>query len=167
MNPRPACTARVSLATRRLFCCRLAVASLIASLRARRRGCALSVRGRAAGAARGARAVEGGRTTWGEWWGAGSPSAALAHTKAPPGSRCSWLASGGCKPQQTRPWLGLVDLSRIPSGGKSILARKWLIKMAQTRQNENENFQTMTNRGDSKLLVIGAVRCAVVAKRQT
>ena len=26
------------------------------------------------------------------------------------------LASGGCKLQQTHPWLGLVDLSRIPSG---------------------------------------------------
>ena len=28
-------------------------------------------------------------------------------------------------------------------------ARKWLAKMTKTRQNENENFQTMTNRDDS------------------
>ena len=34
-------------------------------------------------------------------------------------------------------------------GGRSILARKWLAKMTKTRQNENENFQTMTNRDDS------------------
>ena len=27
-----------------------------------------------------------------------------------------YLSSGGCKLRQTRPWLGLVDLSRIPSG---------------------------------------------------
>ena len=33
--------------------------------------------------------------------------------------------------------------------GRSILARKWLAKMTKTRQNENENFQTMTNRDDS------------------
>ena len=33
-----------------------------------------------------------------------------------PGRRFFYLASGGCKLQQTRPWLGLVDLSRIPSG---------------------------------------------------
>ena len=31
-------------------------------------------------------------------------------------SRKFCLAFGGCKLQQTRPWLGLVDLSRIPSG---------------------------------------------------
>ena len=48
--------------------------------------------------------------------------------------------------------LGLVSLSQIPVGtffGRSILARKWLAKMTKTRQNENENFQTMTNRDDS------------------
>ena len=33
--------------------------------------------------------------------------------------------------------------------GRSILAREWLAKMTKTRQNENENFQTMTNRDDS------------------
>ena len=52
-----------------------------------------------------------------------------------PGSRKFCLASGGCKLEQTRPWLGLVDLSRIPSGtfffGRSILARKWPAKMAE------------------------------------
>ena len=26
---------------------------------------------------------------------------------------------------------------------------EWLAKMAKTRQNENKNFQTITNRGDS------------------
>ena len=48
--------------------------------------------------------------------------------------------------------LGLVDLSRILSGtffGRSILARKWLATMTKTRQNENGNVQTMTNRDDS------------------
>ena len=35
------------------------------------------------------------------------------------------------------------------SGARSILPRKWLAKMTKTRQNENENFQTMTNRDDS------------------
>ena len=35
--------------------------------------------------------------------------------------------------------------------GRSILARKWLAKMTKTRQNENENFQTTTNRDDSQL----------------
>ena len=42
-----------------------------------------------------------------------------------PASRKFCLASGGCKLRQTRPWLGLVDLSRITSGtfffGRSIL----------------------------------------------
>ena len=33
-----------------------------------------------------------------------------------PGSRKFCLASGGCNFDKTRPWLGLVDLSRIPSG---------------------------------------------------
>ena len=33
-----------------------------------------------------------------------------------PGRRKFCLASGGCKLEQTRPWLDLVDLSRIPSG---------------------------------------------------
>ena len=35
--------------------------------------------------------------------------------------------------------------------GRSILARKWLANMTKTRQNENENFQTMAmaNRDDS------------------
>ena len=33
-----------------------------------------------------------------------------------PASRKFCLASGGYKPQQTRPWLGLVGLSRTPSG---------------------------------------------------
>ena len=33
-----------------------------------------------------------------------------------PGRQKFCLASGGCKLQQTRPWLGLVDLSRVPSG---------------------------------------------------
>ena len=37
-----------------------------------------------------------------------------------------------------------------------MLARKWLAKMTKTRQNENENFQTMANRDDS--YVIGTVR---------
>ena len=35
------------------------------------------------------------------------------------------------------------------SHGSSILPRKWLAKMTKTRQNENENVQTMTNRDDS------------------
>ena len=51
-----------------------------------------------------------------------------------------------------RIWLGLVDLSRTQSGiffGRAILARKWLAKITKTRQNENEHFQTMTNRDDS------------------
>ena len=50
----------------------------------------------------------------------------------------------------------LARLSLIQAGfqvglffGRSILARKWLAKMTKTRQNDNENFQTMTNRGDS------------------
>ena len=33
-----------------------------------------------------------------------------------PGRQKNCLASGGCKLQQTRPWLGLVGLSRTPSG---------------------------------------------------
>ena len=33
-----------------------------------------------------------------------------------PGSRKFCLASGGCNFAKTRPWLGLVDLSRIPNG---------------------------------------------------
>ena len=72
-----------------------------------------------------------------------------------PGSRKFFLASGACDFDKTRPWLGLVDLSRIPSVAffrevhPGILARKWLAKMTKTRQNENENFQTMTNRDDS------------------
>ena len=49
--------------------------------------------------------------------------------------------------------LGLNDLSRTPSGtffrevhpGSEMA----IAKMTKTRQNENENFQTMTNRGDS------------------
>ena len=44
-----------------------------------------------------------------------------------PGSRKLCLASGGCNFGKTRPWLGLVDLSRIPSGtfffGRSIQRR--------------------------------------------
>ena len=41
-------------------------------------------------------------------------------------------------------------LAQIFFFGRSILARKWLAKkMTKTRQNENENFQTMTNRDDS------------------
>ena len=73
--------------------------------------------------------------------------------KAPPIE--NWLSSVGCRLRQTRPWLGLVDLSRIPSGtfffffGRSILARKWPAEMTKTRQNENENFQSMANRENS------------------
>ena len=33
-----------------------------------------------------------------------------------PASRKLFLASAGCKLRQTRPWLGLVDLSRVPCG---------------------------------------------------
>ena len=39
---------------------------------------------------------------------------------------------------------------------RPILARKWLAKMTKTRQNENENFQTMANRDDSSLRRCGA-----------
>ena len=69
-----------------------------------------------------------------------------------PGRRKFCLASGGCKLEPTRPWLGLVGLSRIPSGTfffRCTSSRKWPAKMTKTRQNENENFQTMTNRDDS------------------
>ena len=38
------------------------------------------------------------------------------HHHKRPASRILCLASGGCKLQQPRPWLGLVDLSRTPSG---------------------------------------------------
>ena len=41
---------------------------------------------------------------------------ALSRGKAPAVELFFCLASGGCKLEQTRPWLGLVDLSRIPSG---------------------------------------------------
>ena len=37
-------------------------------------------------------------------------------TPQSPGRHFFCLASGGCELKQTRPWLGLVDLSRIPSG---------------------------------------------------
>ena len=60
-----------------------------------------------------------------------------------PGRRTFCLASGGFKVQQTRPWLGLVDLSRIPKRlffGRSILARKLPAKITKTRQNENEKL---------------------------
>ena len=43
----------------------------------------------------------------------------MALQKSPeesPGRQKSCLASGGYKPHQTRPWLGLLDLSRVPSG---------------------------------------------------
>ena len=62
-----------------------------------------------------------------------------------PGRRTFCLASGGCKVQQTRPWLGLVDLSRIPKilfFGRSILARKLPAKI--TGKMRTKNFQTMT-----------------------
>ena len=39
----------------------------------------------------------------------------MARSKSP-ASRKLCLASGGCKLEQNRPWLGLVDLSRNPSG---------------------------------------------------
>ena len=68
-----------------------------------------------------------------------------------PGRRKFCLASGGCKLEQTRPWLGLVDLSRIPSGifFREVHPGSDMAEMTKTRQNENENFQTMTNRDDS------------------
>ena len=52
-----------------------------------------------------------GRRTPG-WFLVGSRA---GDSQSPAASRKCCLASGGYKPQQTRPWLGLVDLSRIPS----------------------------------------------------
>ena len=62
----------------------------------------------------------------------------LTETRHPPphqkprqsASRKLCLASGGYEPQQTRPWLGLVCLSRTPSGtffffGRSTFPWKW------------------------------------------
>ena len=46
----------------------------------------------------------------------GGPIAGIPIHVQSPASRIFCLASGGCKLEQTRPWVGLVDLSRIPSG---------------------------------------------------
>ena len=53
-----------------------------------------------------------------------------------------WVLAGACK----RHGVGGFLLCNTTT---TSLARKWLAKMTKTRQNENENFQTMTNRGDS------------------
>ena len=74
-----------------------------------------------------------------------------AKGKAPAVDFFAWLPVGV---NSNKPARGSVSL--IEAGfqvglffGRSILARKWLAKMAKTRQNENENFQTMTDRDDS------------------
>ena len=70
--------------------------------------------------------------------------------KAPAVELFAWLPVGV---DSAKPARGSVSF--IKAGfrvglffGRSILARKWLAKMTKTRQNENENFQTMTNRDD-------------------
>ena len=71
--------------------------------------------------------------------------------KAPPVENFAWLPVGV---NYNKPARGPVSLIKPDSKwdfffGRSILAWKWLAKMTKTRQNENENFQTMTNRDDS------------------
>ena len=61
-----------------------------------------------------------------------------------PASRKFCLASGGCKLEQTRMWLGLVDLSRILSG---IFFRRVHPVSEMTGQNgQNGRFCDITKR---------------------
>ena len=68
----------------------------------------------------------------------------LAGRQQSPGRRNFCLASGGCKLEQTRMWLGLVDLSRILSG---IFFRRVHPVSEMTGQNgQNGRFCDITKR---------------------
>ena len=81
--------------------------------------------------------------------GGTSPSVGLlvSRRKAPAVDFC--LASGGCKLEQTRPWLGLVDLSRIPSGTFFREVHPGSEMASQNDQNKAKRERKLSNHDES------------------